>query len=709
MAGFLEAPLLQEPIAAAIAYGASAAGKSQRWLVFDLGGGTLDIAVVSTRNGRLAVLEHQGNNRLGGKDIDRAIAEKLIWPRLAEGFALPGAAEHPAEHGRLLRQVVRLAEGAKIALSTAESAVVDVFNVGDDLKGAAIEGTLTLTRAEMEKEIEPLLASCLELVGRALAGARLGAGDVDRVLLVGGPTQMPAVRGALVSVLGEKLDYSIDPMTVVAQGAALYASTVERATAAPDAAGAGAGGAAAAPRGAVTIQLNHERASGTLQSPVAGIVQGSGAVLSEVKIDAEGGVWSSGWLAVKGGRFVTEVMLTPGKAVTRFLVSGRTATGAAVAVVPGEFAVAYMLPMAAPPLPHTVAIELAPGTGKAGFDPVFKRHTPLPAEARRTYRADRTLRPSEVDATLPIKFWEIEVSADPEERWWAGCVHIRADKLKRPLMEGADIELTVKIDKSRKMTVDVFVPMLNQGFSDDVYVPDPPTTRGQLQDQLDLCFERISQVFRAVYAADREDLRERAAVIQTRLEVIAEQVEEEQSRRTAGGGDPDALLAPTDQLRQLRMAITSLEEQLDADLRRSPYITKLRADHRWTGTLVERHGTASQKEQFERLSGQFTRYLEANDPRGLKFVEEQLRMLRVELVWEQPVYWENQLSWLQSPGRRFVNAEEAGAWMRKAEGARERQDLPALREAVNRLWMLQPPDTVEAAKEQAMQSGLKGM
>jgi molecular chaperone DnaK len=516
---------------------------------------------------------------------------------------------------------------------------------------------------------------------------------------------MPAVRGALVSVLGEKLDHSIDPMTVVAQGAALYASTVERTTSAPD---GPAAGASAAPRGAVTIQLNHERASGTLQSPVAGIVP-AGSGLHEVKMDAEGGVWSSGWLAVKGGRFVTEVMLTPGKAVTRFVVSGRTATGAAVAVVPGEFAVAYMLPMAAPPLPHTVAIELAPGTGQAGFDPVFKRHTPLPAEARRTYRADRTLRPSELDATLPIKFWEIEVSEDAGERWWAGCVHIRADKLKRPLMEGADIELTVKIDKSRKMTVDVFVPQLNQGFTDDVYVPDPPTTRGQLQDQLDLCFERISQVFRAVYAADREDLRERAAVIQTRLEVIAEQVAQEHSRRKTSGGDPDALLAPTDQLRQLRMAITSLEEQLDADLRQSPYTTKLRADHRWTEGLVERHGTASQREQFERLSGQFTRYLEANDHRGLKFVEEQMRMLRVELVWEQPGFWESQLSWMQSPGRRFVNAEEAGVWMRKAEGARERQDLPALREAVNRLWMLQPPDTVEAAKEQAMQSGLKGM
>src|SRR6478736_823369 len=79
-----EAPLLQEPIAAAIGYGARPDISNQRWLVFDLGGGTLDIAVVSTREGRLNVLEHRGDNLLGGKDIDRLIVEQIFLPALEE-------------------------------------------------------------------------------------------------------------------------------------------------------------------------------------------------------------------------------------------------------------------------------------------------------------------------------------------------------------------------------------------------------------------------------------------------------------------------------------------------------------------------------------------------------------------------------------------------------------------------------------------------
>src|SRR5439155_6717624 len=127
---------------------------------------------------------------------------------------------------------------------------------------------------------------CLRLAERALAGARVSAKDLDRVLLVGGPTQMPIVRAALQSKLNVKLDSSQDPMTVVARGAALYASTQER----TGAARAAAIDATKIPgdTGAVQIQLSYERASGTLQSPVAGIVPENSPV-DGIRIDAEGG------------------------------------------------------------------------------------------------------------------------------------------------------------------------------------------------------------------------------------------------------------------------------------------------------------------------------------------------------------------------------------------------------------------------------------
>ena len=117
LAGLEEAPLLQEPIAAAIGYGARPGSANQRWLVFDLGGGTLDIAVVSTREGRLNVLEHRGNNLLGGKDIDRSIVEHVLLPPLEANYDLRASGPNAARSALLSRLRIK-AEEAKIDLST---------------------------------------------------------------------------------------------------------------------------------------------------------------------------------------------------------------------------------------------------------------------------------------------------------------------------------------------------------------------------------------------------------------------------------------------------------------------------------------------------------------------------------------------------------------------------------------------------------------
>ena len=338
-----------------------------------------------------------------------------------------------------------------------------------------------------------------------------------------------------------------------------------------------------------------------------------------------------------------------------------------------------MLPMAATPLPHTIAIELATTHGVTTFDPVFKRHCPLPAEARKTYKADRTLRPSEVDATLPIKFWEIDVSDDPQEKWWAGCVHVRSDAIRRPVPEGADLELTVRIDASRKMTVDVFIPLLNQSLTDDVYVPDPPGARSQLQQQLDLCFERLAHVNRTIYETDRGDLAPRLAELQADAEAIAERVG--RAAGLAGDFDPDASLAPTDALRKLRMRLTQLEEQLGVGAAAPTLARKLRWHAPYVERVVRNHGIESEQLEFERLHDQYRQYADADDARGLKWVYRRLWALHDFVVEDKAWYWQERLEVLKRPTQKFLNGDEAAKVLAEADAANTRADLAALRAA----------------------------
>jgi molecular chaperone DnaK len=697
-AGFVESPLLQEPIAAAIAYGAAPASRDQRWMVFDLGGGTLDIAIVSTRNDRLAILEHEGNNRLGGKDIDEAIAEAFLLAPLAQTFRLP----EDAERQRLMRALIRQAELAKIALSSAEETIVELFDLGEDLDGKPIEATITIKRSEMESKVAPIFDRCLEQVKRALERARLEPKDLDRVLLVGGPTQMPMLRSAITDALGAKLDYSLDPMTVVAHGAALYASTIERTT--PSATPTPSPKPASDSAKAVPIQLAYERASGSPQSPVAGIVESADAI-AEIKIDAAGGFWSSGWIAVAHGAFQTEVTLNPAKPVTHFTLAARDRSGNAVAVAPNEFSITSMLPMAAAPLPHTIAIELSTLHGVTTFDPIFKRHCPLPAEAKKIYKADRTLRPSETDATLPIKFWEIDVSEDPQEKWWAGCVHVRAERIKRPIPEGTEMSLTVKIDASRKISVQLYIPLLNQSFSDDVFIPDPPSARSKVDQELGLCFERIAHVRTEIYEADRTDLAPLLDTIELRAEAIAEQIETHKQR--VGSLDPDATLGPVDALRKLRVQITQIEDQLQIGAETPTLSRRMRWQVRHVERVVLEHGTSTEQAEFSKLQDQYQRCTEGGDVRGLKWVQDQLWELHFHIVKDKMWYWQNRLAILKTPGRSFINKDQAASHIAQAEAANAKGDMAALRSAVNKAWALLPPDQVESAQEQAAQSGLR--
>src|ERR1700744_87091 len=300
VAGIEEAPLLQEPIAAAIGYGIRSDSANQRWLVFDLGGGTLDIAVISTRDGRLNVIEHRGNNLLGGKDIDRLIVDQILLPAISERYDLRGGNERSARQ-TLLSKLRTKAEEAKIDLSTESQVIVSLYDVGEDDSGEPIEMDVTFTRNQLQTLMEPMIEKCVSLASEALAGARIIGSDLNRILLVGGPTQSPIIRTELRSRIGAPVDFSVDPMTVVARGAAVYASSNERSKGSVQIPAAVGGNS-------VGLKLAYDPVSSEQNTTVAGrILTSNGEV--EVKLDSSSGLWTSGWIKPRSGIFEVKTPL----------------------------------------------------------------------------------------------------------------------------------------------------------------------------------------------------------------------------------------------------------------------------------------------------------------------------------------------------------------------------------------------------------------
>ena len=213
LAGLKVERLVNEPTAAALAYGLHQDEESTQFLVFDLGGGTFDVSILEMFEGVMEVRATAGDNFLGGEDFVNAIVQLF--------FAETGLPEAAREDGGFMQQLVSRAETAKRALSDSESATLSLY-------WRDREHTLVLTQERFRDISEPLLARLRGPVERALRDASIRAGEIDNVVLAGGATRSPIVRQLVTRMFGRFPDMAINPDEVVALGAAVMAGLKAR-------------------------------------------------------------------------------------------------------------------------------------------------------------------------------------------------------------------------------------------------------------------------------------------------------------------------------------------------------------------------------------------------------------------------------------------------------------------------------------------------
>ncbi|MHA1357147.1 MAG: molecular chaperone DnaK [Candidatus Helarchaeota archaeon] len=220
IAGLKVLRLINEPTAAAFAYGLDKNNKSLKIAVLDLGGGTFDVTLMEMDNGVFEVISTSGDTQLGGTDMDKKIVEYIT-------------SEFQKQHGidlnsdpMAMQRVLEAAEKAKIELSTTTSSEINLPYVTADSNGPK-HLQMTLTRAKLEQLIEPVLDRLDGPIKRALKDAKLDHNSIDKIILVGGPTRMPSVRARFAKFFGKEPERGIDPMECVAMGAAIQGAVLQ--------------------------------------------------------------------------------------------------------------------------------------------------------------------------------------------------------------------------------------------------------------------------------------------------------------------------------------------------------------------------------------------------------------------------------------------------------------------------------------------------
>lgn len=658
LAGLREVRIIHEPIAAGMAYGLEHEGEDALWLVYDFGGGTFDAALIRLQDGQLQIAGHAGDKHLGGKNIDWDIVDRLLVPEVVRQH-------RPADFHRgnpkwisAFAKLKMSAEAAKIALSTWDSYELVIDLLYTDPKGKAVGFEMELHRSQIEQIAEPHILKTINICRRLLAEHHLDPQAIAKVILVGGPTLMPYLRERLQdhqTGLGIPLEFRVDPMTVVARGLAIMASTFPYSPVSQLSAGV------------MRVHLEYKPVGTEARCPVGGRVEDpaggtlEGYTIEFINTNSVQG-WRSGRIRLgEDGQFFV-VLYADSNGQNTYQIELCDPHGNPIPCEPNMISYRTEKWIAGEEiLTHSIGVGLA-GGGIATFLP---RGTSLPARKTMALTTVRPLSAGSSGSVLRVPVIEGEHSKADRNRL-VGSLEIIGTEVERDLPRDSELEVTLEIRKDRTIQMTAYVPLLNKCFDVELTLKSEEPELARLQEEFHMERRRF----------------EKASADARRLEVveglrIVRQIEDERripelERCLASAGtDPQALYQARDLLADLRSLIDQIEEALkearlidDAEYLISQIDKILNGQFPAPVSSSERSELAAAKDLL----------LVAKQQRNLSLLE-----MRLEATWsiylticeKDPNYWRAKYMYLaeieEKDPKRIKDGQQYRHWKKKGK------------------------------------------
>ncbi|MGC4101191.1 Hsp70 family protein [Ferruginibacter sp.] len=490
-AGFKEVFLLQEPIAACLAFfNENTKEKSDgHWLVYDLGGGTFDVALIRSNQDELKIVDHEGNNFLGGLDFDFAIIDHIIIPEIIKQTGIANFEEEfRVKYGKyemLYYQVMYYAEEAKKELSSAPSTSIEFSAVLND---KPYDFNITITREAVDRIFAPLVNETILLLNKVLQNNQLAAKDINEIILVGGSTFLPQVREQLATQTGITLNYSVDPTTSVAVGAAYYAGNkyYEPAVAATPGVEEKIADDILASVDFSTpvdmqIDINYSRSSRDKEEVL--LISCTGDLENKTyRVTRADGGFDTGFVTLKPKK--TEFLpLIPGMN-NLFTLQVYDNNNNEIAALKQEISITQgMYNIDGQPLPHDICIEVDDVENKTTkLEAIFERNSLLP-QKRTLYREiSKTIKKGSKDSII-INILEGDKNSRASSNLTIGCIEISGKDLQSDLIKGSDIEIQIHLTDSRVLNTVVFLVMTQQEFKNVFSISEKQINIPRLKEQ----------------------------------------------------------------------------------------------------------------------------------------------------------------------------------------------------------------------------------
>ena len=677
LAGLKGSPLLQEPVAAALAYGFQVDSEKAYWLVYDFGGGTFDAALIKAHEGLINVVHHGGDNFLGGSDIDWAILERIVAPRLAKNYDLPDFKRGNSKWEAQLRKLKHFIEIAKVELTTKETASLLGCSFEDHSGDEVDCEEIALTRTDVVNIAEPIIKRSIEICQKVLHDKNLNSSGVQKVILVGGPTKAPYFREILKASLGIPIDYSVDPLTVVAKGAAVFAGTqkLDAKLLKP------------AQAGEFQIDLKYKPVGHETDPIVGGKVSSpSGNSVEEFTIELvnKKSQWRSGRITLRSdGAFMLNLHADKGER-NNFSIELFDASGSQQKTVPDHLVYTVGAVIEEQPLINTIGVALAGND----WDRLALKGSGLPLKIKRNYRTAKPIKVGETDAAITIPLIEGDNERADRNRL-IGSYNVTSELIKRDLPAGSEVEITLKIDASRLITVVAYVPDLDEEFEHQFDLRKVKISPAIISDDFESELKRLRSLMSQ--AQDTQDDKVSDELVNLRSSDLVKEIKEAVA---ASNGDPDAAEKAEKRLLELKLKLDAAE----AVLKWPALVAEINDWLEDLNKLVAQHGSDEQQDRYDQLIKETDEIINRKEVDRLNKKLKQVQDLYYQILFSLSSFWVNQFRQLENKRSQMTDSNKADHLFDMGQRYLQEDNANGIRNVVNQLWELLPRQVAEAVK-----------
>jgi molecular chaperone DnaK len=555
--------------------------------------------------------------------------------------------------------------------------VID-FLCNDD-RGQPVQFEYEVKHSDVERITEPFVLRSINICKKALAEKRLEPGNVQKVLLVGGPTLMPYLRERLADKkdgLGIPLEFSIDPLTVVACGAAIFAGTRRLEGIAPP----------PLAEGQYAIHLDYQP-MGPETEPILGgrVTAPGGEALPGFTIEFVNSQartpWRSGKLTLAAnGSFMTTLWAQKGS--NSFAIELCDTSGRLRETVPDGFPYTVVPTTAGDTiLIHTVGVALANNE----MLPFVTKGTSLPARKRiESLRTVADVRCGRSEHILKIPIVEGEHERRADRNRLVGVLDIPGDKIRRDLPAGSEIEVTIEINQSRSVLAKAYVPLLDEEIENVMTLDKGIPDAAQLRKDVETEKKRIEDVRKK--AGEIGDLKALEALHRVEAEKMEHDIE---AAMGASQLDQDAAYRARDRVADLRAALDEAEDALEWPA----LVIQAEKEVETERKIVSEPDfgvTTAEKQMFAALEKEIQAAKQTRDADLLRAKVGEMDRLGCIILFRQPGWWVGQLEHLEQKKGLMSNQKQADEYIAQGRRAIHNNDLEALKAAVRQLAGLLP-------------------